>query len=89
MWDRVGVELSLKVSAPQLLWFGINSVLKILNKSMTKSINQSIDDKGVYRIAPATPGLLIDEPFGFQKTVGSESEMTQTYEHNYIYLGTS
>ena len=56
MWDMVGGEHSLKISAPQLLRFGIDSVLKILNKKMTQWINY---DKGVYRIAPATPGLLI------------------------------
>ena len=50
----VGVEHSLKISAPQLLRFGIDSVLKILNERMTYSVN----DEGVYRSAPATPGLL-------------------------------
>ena len=30
MWHMVGGEHSLKISAPQLLWFGINSTLKIL-----------------------------------------------------------
>ena len=43
MWHMVGGEHSLKFSAPQLLRFGIDIV----------------SDKGVYRTAPATPGLLI------------------------------
>ena len=30
---------SLKMSALQLLWFGIDSVLKILNKRITESVN--------------------------------------------------
>ena len=47
------------MSAPQLLWFGIASVLKILNNMLTKLINkESMSDKGVYRTALATPGLL-------------------------------
>ena len=32
MWHMVGGEHSLKISAPQLLRFGIDSVLKILSK---------------------------------------------------------
>ena len=32
--------------------------MKIWRKRMTHSINQSINDKAVYRTAPATPGLL-------------------------------
>ena len=42
------------MSAPQLLHFGVNSVLKILNKRMTNLMS----DRGDYRSAPATPGLL-------------------------------
>ena len=34
----MGGEHSLQISALQLLWFGIDSVLKILNKRMTHSI---------------------------------------------------
>ena len=54
MRHMVGGEHSLKISAPQLLWFGIDSVLKIMNERITQSVN----DEGVYRTAPATPGLL-------------------------------
>ena len=36
---RGGGEQSLKISAPQLLRFGINSVLKILNKRITPSLD--------------------------------------------------
>ena len=39
-----GGELSLRISAPQLLRFGINSVLNILNKRMTYSMNESINE---------------------------------------------
>ena len=55
----MGGEHSLKILAPQLLQFGINSVLKILNERMTYSMNEGINYKGVYRTAPATLGLLI------------------------------
>ena len=49
----VGVEYFSKNVVFLALRFGINSVLKILNETITYSIN----DKGVYRTAPATPGL--------------------------------
>ena len=55
----VGGEHSLKISAPQLLWFWIDSVLKILNERITQSINQPMYHEGVYRTAPDTPGLLM------------------------------
>ena len=58
-----GCEHSLKISAPQLLLFGIDCVLKILNKRITYWINEWINDKGVYRTAPATPGLSITKYF--------------------------
>ncbi len=45
----MGGEHSLKSSAPQLLRFGIDSALKILNERMTELINQ--------RMNKATPGL--------------------------------
>ena len=35
MWHMVGGEHSLKISAPQLLQFGIDSVLNILNERIT------------------------------------------------------
>ena len=55
----VGDKHSLKISAPQLLQFGIDIVWKILNERMTYSVNESMNYKCVYRTAPATPGLLI------------------------------
>ena len=67
----MGGEHSLKISAPQLLRFGIDSVLKIMNERITYLINQSMSDGGDCRIALATlcwlrhleglatPGLLI------------------------------
>ena len=54
MWHIMGGELFLKNSAPKLLWFGMDSVLKMLNERIT----QWMSDKGVYRTAPATPCLL-------------------------------
>ena len=39
MWQMVGGEHSLKMSAPQLLRFGIDGVLKILNKRISQLIN--------------------------------------------------
>ena len=56
----VGGEYSLKITAPQLLQFGIDSVLKILNKRITEWMND-INYKGVYRTAPATLALLISQ----------------------------
>ena len=60
MWHLVVAEVFLNVLAPQLLWFGIDSVLKILNKKMTQSMNHFIamSDEGVSRAAPAEPGLV-------------------------------
>ena len=55
----VGGEHSLKISGSQLLLFGIDSVLKILNERMIYLINESMNFEGVYRTARATPGLLI------------------------------
>ena len=46
------------VTKVQLLQFGIDSVLKILNKMVTGSSNESMDQKGVSRTAPTTQGLL-------------------------------
>ena len=43
----------------QFLRFGIDSILIILNEWITFLINLIINDKGVYRTAPATQGLLI------------------------------
>ena len=38
MWHMVGVEYSLNIPAPQLLWFGIDSVVKIFPQIMNQSI---------------------------------------------------
>ena len=54
----VGGEHSLKMSAPQLLWFGIDSTLNIFPQTMSELINQLINYGGDCRTAPATPGLL-------------------------------
>ena len=53
MWHMVGGE-----HYPQLFWFGIDSVLKILNKRITDSVNKWNNDKDVFRTAPATLGLI-------------------------------
>ena len=42
MGHKVRGEHSLKISAPQLLWFGIDSVLKILSKRITQGMNESV-----------------------------------------------
>ena len=42
MWHMVGSEYSLKISGPQLLRFGIDSVLKIPNERITQWINEAI-----------------------------------------------
>ena len=63
-WHMVRGEHSLKSSAPQLLRFGLDSVLKILN-TKDDQLNQLMNEwmhewqKCVYRTALATPGLLI------------------------------
>ena len=58
MWHVVGGEHCLKISAPQLLRFVIYDILKIWRKRLTHWLNESVNDEGVYRTAPATPGLL-------------------------------
>ena len=50
----VGGEHSPKNSAPKLLWFAIDRVLKILNKRMS----QLMSNGGECRKAPATLGML-------------------------------
>ena len=50
----VGGKHSFKISASQLLPFGIYDVVKIGRKRASESLN----DEAVYRTAPATPGLL-------------------------------
>ena len=47
-----------QMSVPQLLRFGIDSALKILNEIINQWINEIMNLQGVYRTAPATPGLL-------------------------------
>ena len=49
----VGGEHSLKMSAPQLLWFGIDSALNIFPQTISY-----LPYETVYRTALATPGLL-------------------------------
>ena len=44
MWHMVGGEHSLKISASQLLWFGIDSVLKILSKMNKFKKNTRVSD---------------------------------------------
>ena len=60
--------------APQLLRFGIGSVLKILNKRITDSVSELISDKGVLRTAPAIPGLLKSQNL---KSIHIEAERTE------------
>ena len=67
MGHKLGGEHSLKISAPQLLWFGIDSALNIYPQTISHSLNH----KAVYRTAPATPGLLII--YG----ISNHSHMTQ------------
>ena len=59
MRHMVGGEHSLKISAPQLLWFGIDSALKIFPQTIGELMNERINHEAVCRTAPATPGLLI------------------------------
>ena len=58
MWEIVGGEYSLKISTPQFLWLGIDSILKILNKKITQWMNEWMSEKSVCRRAPATQSLL-------------------------------
>ena len=44
MWHMVGGEHSLKISAPQLLWFGIDSTLNIFPQTITEGVNQLITE---------------------------------------------
>ena len=53
----MGGEHSLEISAPQLLWFGIDSTLNIFPQTIAQSLTY-LNDEAVYRTAPATPGLL-------------------------------
>ena len=62
-WHVWGGEHSLKISAPYLLLFVIYDIMKIWRKRLTELTNESINDKAVYRTAPATPGLLKIVPF--------------------------
>ena len=48
-----------KISGPLLQWFGINDVLNIWRERIAESMNQSVNDGGVCKTAPAKPGLLI------------------------------
>ena len=44
MWHMVGGENSLKISAPQLLWFGIDSTLNIFPQTIAELMNQLITE---------------------------------------------
>ena len=44
MWHMVGGDISLKILAPQLLRFGIDSILNIFLQIMTYSINEWINE---------------------------------------------
>ena len=60
MWYMVGGECSLKISAPQLLWFGITVPWIYFHKQwLSGRLNQLINHRGDCRTAPATPFLLI------------------------------
>ena len=54
----VGGEHFLQISAPRILRFGIDSVLKILNERISYSMNEYMNPKGVHGTSPATQGLL-------------------------------
>ena len=43
MWHMVVGEHFLKISAPQLLWFGIDSTLNIFPQTMSQSVNELIN----------------------------------------------
>ena len=59
MWHMVGGEYSLNISTPYLLRYGIDSVLKILNKRITDWMNQSMNQ---------LMKVLIEQP-GYQGSV--------------------
>ena len=63
MWHMVGGEYSLKMSAPQLLLFVVDSVFKILNYSIIQPMNEWMADKDVYKTALDTPGLVLITKF--------------------------
>ena len=44
MWHMVGGKHSLKISAPQLLWFGIDSTLNIFPQTIAELMNQLITE---------------------------------------------
>ena len=66
-WPVTRDTITLKISAPQLLWFVIYDILNIWRKRLTDWLTQLINDKGVCRAAPATPGLLITQLQGQEK----------------------
>ena len=55
MWHMLGVKYYLKNLGPQLLYFGMNSVLPILNKGW---LNEWMSNRGDCRKSKATTGLL-------------------------------
>ena len=46
------------ISAPQLLWFGRDNVLKIFSQKITDWLTESVSDQGVCKTALVTPSLL-------------------------------
>ena len=57
IWPIVWDENPLKISAPYLFWFGIDSVWDIFELK-DYSVTEWMNDGGDWRTAPATPGLL-------------------------------
>ena len=90
MWQMVGGEHSLHISAPQLLRFGIDSVLKILNERISLWMNKLINYEGVYRTAPATAGLLkVVRKFRRKEFITlTENDMPWSEAKSYIMQGT-
>ena len=82
-----GGELSLKMSAPQILLFEIDSVLNILNKKITQLMNELMNNKGVYRTAPATPGLLnIQSVKKSQDVIAENLAFSEVICEDYLYF---
>ena len=44
IWHMVGGENFLKISAPKLIQFGIDSVWEILNERLTQSMNEWVTE---------------------------------------------
>ena len=59
MWQIVGGEHCLKMSATYLLQFECNDVMKVWRKRITQWMNQLMSNEGDCRTALAKPGLVI------------------------------